>query len=227
MSYQRTLLQLRTFLAQKGGFENSADLTATVLNGFINDAIEEAWDLMVQRWEDYYTKAAALTYTANAAAIALPSDYLKLRKLWILQSGTEYSKLLPGTLDAAHRYTSTTLSGKAYRYREDATGLLLMPVPAQAETLKLFYIPQAIQLVNDADVITFEVPMLARLVLAIAWRECLDRQELDPSPAIAKVEELTSKCRTSAEARDADQPFYLDPNAPRDEDWDDALEART
>lgn len=222
MSYTRTLLQLRTFLAQKGGFENSADLTSSVLNGFINDAIEEAWDLIVQRWEDYYTKSTSLTYTSGAAFVAFPTDYLKLRRLWILQSGTEYSRLLPGDIDNAHTYTSATISGKNYRYRMDSTGLVLMPVPAQTETLKLFYIPQATQLVADGDSITFDVPMVARLVLAIAMRECLERQELDTSGAIRKIDELTAKCKTSAEARDADQPFYLSPTAPyRDDVWDD------
>jgi hypothetical protein len=222
MAYTRTLLQLRTFLTQKGGFENSADLTSSVLDGFINDALEEAWDIIVQRWEDYYTKSATIAVTSGNDSVTLPTDYLKLRRLWILVSGSEYKRLLPGDLDTAHVFTSATLSGKQYRYRQDQSGLHLMPVPPQAETVKLWYIPQATQLVADGDTITFDVPMVARLVLAIAWRECLDRQELDPSPAMAKVDELTKKCKTSADGRDADQPFYLDPNSPRtDDSWDD------
>ena len=224
MAYTRTLLQLRTDLTRKGGFENSADLTAVVLNGFINEAVEEAWDVIVERWEDYYTKDLILPVLANIATIAFPSDFLKLRRLWILEvaGSTEFRRLLPGDIDTAHLYTSTTLSGKNYRYRMQERNLVLMPTPPQAETLKLFYIPIAVQLALDTDAITFDVPLLAKLVLAIAWRECLDRQELDPSPAITKVGDLTAKCRVSAEGRDADQPFFLSPSAPyRDDYWED------
>lgn len=228
MSYTRSLLQLRKSLAKKVGVAGpsgdtaSSSLTADVMNEQINDGLEEAWDVIVDRWEDYYTKSAQLTVTSGIATQALPGDFLKLRRLWVLDSSTEYKRLLPGDLDQAHLYTSTTLSGKNYRYRMDATGLVLMPVPPQNETLKLFYIPTAPQLVADGDVITFDVPLVARLVLAIAWRECLDAQDMDVSPAISKIVELTAKCRVSADGRDADQPFYLNPAMPlRDETGDD------
>jgi hypothetical protein len=55
MSNTVTLASLRTAVQQRGGYENSQDITGTVLVGFINEAIAELYDLMVQKWADYYT----------------------------------------------------------------------------------------------------------------------------------------------------------------------------
>lgn len=229
MAYQKTLLELRTSLARKLGVDGatgdtaSADLIPAVLNEFINDGIEEAWDIIVGKWADFYTKATTIAVTSGTDAYTFPTDFLKLRRLWILTgSGVEYRRLFPADLDAAHQFTGDTVANKNYRYRMMARSLILMPVPGSTETLKLFYIPIATQLVDDGDVLLFDVPMEFRLVLAIAWRQCLDRQNLDPSPAIALVNELTAKVRTSADSRDAGEPFYLSPRQGFDEDdeWD-------
>lgn len=227
--YTRTLLQLRTSLARRVGVDgatgdtSSQDLTAAVLNEFLNESIVEAWDIIVGRWADYYTKSGAIAVTSGQDTYVVPTDFLKLRRLWILETGTEYKRLYPADLDAAHQFTGATVGNKNYRYRLQARSLILMPLPAAAETLRLYYIPVAPQLVDDADSVTFDVPLEVKLILAIAWRECLDRQELDPSPAIQKIGDLTGKVRTSADSRDAGEPFYLAANqsfgADDDMDW--------
>lgn len=228
MAYAKTLLELRKSLARKVGIDgasgdtSSRDLTAVVLNGYLNESIEEAWDIIVGKWEDYYTKTGTIAVTAGTDSYPVPNDFFKLRRLWILVSGAEYRRLYPTDLDAAQIYSSANLANKGYRYRLQAREVILMPAPAAAETLRMYYIPTATQLTDDGDSITFDVPLECKLVLAIAWRECLDRQGLDPSPAIAKINELTAKVRTSADSRDAGEPFYLDANQRfgDDDEWD-------
>jgi hypothetical protein len=227
MAYTRTLLQLRSSLAKRAGIAgasgdtSSQSLTASVLNEFLNDAIEEAWDVIVGKWEDYYTKSAAQAVVAGTDAYAVPTDFLKLRRVWVLESGTKYKRLYPGDLDSAEHFTDASVGNKGYRYRLQERNLILMPSPAIAETLKIYYIPIATQLVSDADVLTFDVPMEMKYVLTIAWRDCLDAQNLDPSPAIQKMADLLPKFRTSADSRDAGEPFYLDPSQSFDDAGDD------
>lgn len=224
MAFTRTLLQLRTSLTRRGGFEYSADLTPVVLNELLADALNETWDILIEKWADYYTKTGTnQTIAAGTATYALPTDFYKLRKVE-LQIGGDWVRLYPVDIEAQHLYPSS--ASRPYRYRLQERNLVLVPTPAAANTYRMFYIPIRPELVADGDVVTFDVPNELKLLLAIAWRDCLDRQELDPSPAIEKIERLTKTLRTSADSRDAAEPFYLSANGPPleymdtlDDDW--------
>ena len=226
MSFQRTLLQIRKALASRAGIAgpsgdtSSIDLTAAVLNDFVNDALTETYDILVGRWADYYTKrGASQTLAAGVDTYTLPTDFYKLRKVE-LSIGGRWARLLPMDLDASHLYTE---AGRPYRYRMQDRALVFSTPASTAETFRLFYIPIRAELVTDQDVVTFDVPNELKLLLAIAWRECLDRQELDPSPSLQKIDALTKTLRTAADSRDASEPFYLDPKGPPtdfDEDLD-------
>lgn len=212
----KTLLQIRKLVAKAAGVDGSsgdtasADLTADVLNGFINDALYESRDIMVGKWADYYTKSTPQAVIAGTDTYALPADLYKLRKLWILISGTRYERLYPMDLDIAHQYTGETVSGSRHRYMMLERNLVLT-MPAANETLKIWYIPQPTDLAADVDTLTFDVPVELKLMVAMAWRDCLDRQKLDPSPAMAKIKQYSDQLRTAADSRDAGEPFLLDP----------------
>src|SRR5215471_9045653 len=133
MAYTRTLLQLRTSVAIRGNYENSFDITSTVLNEAINDAIVDSYDVMVNRWLDYYTKVSSPTITvvSGTDSYALPSDFYKLRKVEILWDGSQpqrWKRLCPADLSGANYYTQWGLINKAYRYRLQggATPFVLM-----------------------------------------------------------------------------------------------------
>lgn len=225
MALTKTLAQLRTALLRRAGFDTatvSADLSSDVLNELINDALYEGWDVIVGKWLDYFTTSTTQALVAGTASYALPTTFFKLRTIWIAD-GAEAKRLKPVDLDAAHRYVGQTVGTKAgYRYRMMGRNLIIMPTPSAAETLTIYYIPIQPELTSDSDSVTFEVPIELKYILAIAWRDILDRQNLDPSPAIAKMQTYEAKLRTSADNRDAGEPFYLDPNGPG-YDEDDVL----
>jgi hypothetical protein len=223
--FSRTLLQIRKALASRAavagadGDTSSVDLTPAVLNEFINDALQESYNILVERWADYYTiQGASQTLTAGDGSYTLPTDFYKLRKVELLAGGDQWSKLAPHDLESSHLYS---VRGRPRRYRMQARELVFVPTPSAAETFRLFYIPLRPELVTDGDVVTFDVPEELKLLLAIAWRECLDRQELDPSPAVIKIDATTKMLRSAADSRDAAEPFYLDPHGPPLEIGDD------
>ena len=213
----KTLSQLRTSVKIRAGLNStgtSVDLTSEVLNEIINDAVYEGWDLITGKWLDYYTKASTSPMILGEDSYQVPSDFYKLRTLWI-QDGDRYLRMNPADLDAAHAYTGQAVGALGtYRYRIMGRDLVIMPVPSTTNTLKLYYIPIQPELVNDSDSITLDVPIELKLILAIAWRDVLDRQNLDPSPAIAKVTTYEARLRTAADGRDAGEPFYLSPFGP-------------
>ena len=226
MALTKTLAQLRTSLKIRAGMNTngtSVDLTPTVLNEIINDAVYEGWDVITGKWLDYYTTNTQISVSSGTDNYAVPTDFYKLRALWILD-GSRYWKLRPIDLDAAHEYTGDTVGNKqSYRYRIMARSIYIAPVPASAETLRLYYIPIKTEMTSDSDSITLDVPIELKYILSIAWRDVLDRQNLDPSPAINKMTQYEAKLRTAADSLDAAEPFYLNPRGPTssDDDFDE------
>lgn len=303
MSELVTLANFRTAIQTRGGYENSADVTTTVLDDAINEAIKELYDILVGKWADYYTVLSnnmvfvgditgtgdslaiasgimtltdagaafradivnsriTITGCANAAnngtfriisrptattltfenqrgvaetvalawsidgsaGIAVPADFYKLRKVEILGlDGTNYVKLYPHDLDAAHRYTSP-VTGKGYRYRLQAGNIMLVPDPGStAETIRCYYIPRCPTLSAASD--SFDaINGYGELVVQLALRMIKgDREDLDTSNIERQIDRMSQRVRVSADGRDA-EPFYLDPRGPSndfedDEDW--------
>lgn len=221
MAITRTLAQLRNEMLIAAGMNTtgtSVDLTADVLNGIVNNAVAEGWDVIVNKWLDYATGLTDLAVVSGTDTYALPTDFYKARVVW-LAADDRWARLRPVDLDAAHLYTGTSVgAGRGYRYRITNRNLVLMPVPSSSETVRVFYVPIKQEMANDDDQLTFDVPIELKYVIAIGWRDILDRQNLDPSPAIAKVQLYEAKLRTSADSLDAGEPFYLDARGGPDDD---------
>ena len=218
MANTRTLAQLRTSVQARGSYENSTDITTALLNDFINEAIAEVYDIIVGKWVDYYTVLSAnIAVTAGTASYAVPTDFYKLRKVEMLYSGTEYRRLFPHDLDVAHRYT-TPVRQKAYRYRLQAGNIVLVPVPASTETMRIYYIPFATRLSADGD--TFDgINNYEELVIQLALKRCKMREELPTDDIEREVARLTMRIEKASDGRDA-EPFYLDPYGPPGS-WDE------
>lgn len=220
MARSVTLLQMRTAVQTRGSYENSADITPTVLNDVINEALAETWDILVGKWEDYYVTRANLSVSANQDGITPPADFYKLRKLEIVDTSmpSGYRRLRPHDLDYAHVFGP--VSNKQYRYRLEGSLLYLAPIPTVAETLRLFYIPACPVLAADGD--TFDgINGYEQLVIQLGLRRCKIRQDQPTGAEDAEIERLTRRVRTAADSRDADEPYYLNPRGPQQDPWDD------
>lgn len=229
MAYQRTLLQLRTSFLIRGQYENSADITPSVANEMLNDALVESHNLIVQKWDDYYTQISTpFATTVGVDTYALPTDFEKLRKVEVLYSGVStdpqarWVRIYPIDVDDTHR--RHTVTNHRYQYRiavvSGAASLVLVPVPMAVETVRVFYIPHCTQLVNDSDVVVFDTPLEQKLVLHIALRDAYQRQDLDTQLIEAKIDKLASQVRTAAD-HDAGEPFYLGRSTGGgDEEWE-------
>ncbi len=218
MGRTSTLAELRQAVLVAGGWEYSGDLTPDVLNEYVNKAVVKVWRLLVRKAEDYCTARATLTTTpgSDAVTVGWPATFQKLRKLELAE-GSEYTRLRPTSLDAAHRFSQST--GRAYRYWLEGATLYLAPTPQAADSLRLFYIPYAERMVNDGD--TFDgINGYEELVILIAKLYCERRQEMDTSGTERDIAEAQQDIRSDADGRDANEPFYLNPSGP-DDDVDD------
>lgn len=217
-----TLAALRKAVLRRAGIKETgtADLTAAILNEFVNEAIAELWDLLKRKADDRLVTSTTLSVTAGVATVALPATFYVLRKLEIVDGSAPsgYRQLRSVALDAKHRYS--TITGKDYRYWQNAYNIELVPAPTTAETLRLYYIPVAPVLVDDNDAMD-GYNGYEELVIQLAYRRVLVRQELSPTPANEEIDRLQGRIKEASDGRDA-EPFYLDPRGARlfDDDWE-------
>lgn len=204
-----TLADMRAAVARRGQYENSDDITSTLLNDFINEAIAELWDLLVGKWQDYYTISTTFPFVIGTDTYALPSGFYKLRKVelqWSPGPPATWHRMEPHDLAIAHEFRSA--SSRRYRYRIQAGNLVFVPLPNTLETIRLYYVPVAPTLVNDDDSIA-AINGYEELCLQLALKRCKDREDLDTAGIDREIARLTMRIRTAADARDATEPFYL------------------
>jgi len=227
MTYTRTFAQLSLAVQQLGEWERSEDVTPAILLQVINYALIETYDVMVQKWQDYYTTSVDITMPANVATFLLSTaiaDFYKLRHIDYAADGVNYDcPMLPMSLDAAYRYARSTSTSRAPRYRLQGGNLVLSQAPTTGSSkMRVFYIPEATQFltVDSLQTISFLVATEERLLTHYAARQIKVREDLDTSNIDGEIARLTMSLQSAADGRDAAEPFYLDPRGPPRE-WTD------
>lgn len=229
---------MRTAIQTRGSYENSTDITAALLNDFINEAVAEVWDLLKAKRDDRLVVSTTTTTTPGTdfidlSALSFPdqngagSSFYELRKLEIADPSARsgWRRLFQISLDVTHLYG--TLYGKRYAYRlagspigsGSTDGLFLHPTPQAVETLRLFVIPSAPVLSNDAANFN-SVSGYEELVYQLVWRRCRDRQEQDLTSVNQEIARLTARISAASDGRDV-EPFYLNPHGVRGSRSDD------
>ena len=228
MAYTRTLAQLKTAVQTVGAWENSTDITSAVLLQAINYGLLRGYDAMVQRWLDYYTISVTFAIVAGTDTYTLATiapNFYKMRHLDVSADGLRFVRSYPHDLESASRWSAVSPGDvRRVRYRLQGASLVFNIVPG-AGTGKIFYIPLAPQLASDSDVVTFDVPSEEMLVVHLAARDMLVRSDLSTAGMDQLIAEDITGLRTAADARDAGEPFYLNPRGPRrewldiDDEW--------
>lgn len=214
--YTRTLLQLRTSFLRRGQWEGSSDLDPpgdkSIANELINDALEESYNIIVTRWDDYYTIVSTpIAVVSGTDTYTLPPDFYKSRKVEYLASGVatdpnaRWARLYPIDVDDTHLERA---GARRPKYRLAMGNVILVPSPQSTATIRVWYIAAAPQLVNDIDTVSFDTPVEQKLVLNIAMRDAYDRQDLPTADIEAKIAKLTAQLRTASD-HDAGEPTYL------------------
>jgi hypothetical protein len=217
MSRSVTLASLRTSIARRGGYENRRDIDSALLTEFANEALAELWDILVIKGDRYLSRVNK-AYAANAEHADLPDDCYRLRKVEI-KDGAQWRRMMPHDLDSAHTYNNSTVQDpSSYRYRLQNTQLWISPLPTSALSLRLYYVPFAPTLVNDADEID-AVNGYEELVIQLALYRCYKRQDQPTDETLREIERLKMRVSSAADGQDS-QPFFLDPMGPDDDSND-------
>lgn len=124
----------------RGGFRNAQRFPDANLNGEIQAAWKELYELIADTQQGYWDTKGTVPTVAAQDFVALPSDAWRVRKISRLD-GSDYIPMDQVGIDDADRYGSTRT--RPYAYTLTARGADLYPTPDAVYTLRVIYTPIA------------------------------------------------------------------------------------
>jgi len=196
-----TLQELRLRARERADMVGSKFISDSELDSYLNAGYFDLYDILVSRWEDYYTVEASVTVAAGASSYALPSDFYKLVALD--KGDTEVAKF---TFKDRHNVTALS-----YRIVKDS--LVFLPAEVAAGSYTLWYVPLAERLAvattpptaGTTDVIN-DVNGWSEYVVVSAAIMMLQKEESDIQPLVVEKRALLDRIESMASNRDASAP---------------------
>lgn len=206
-----TLSDLRTQARQRADMVNSTFVSDSELTGYVNAAAGELHDLLVLRYEDYFTQASNAT-ADSSGRIAIPSDMLKLRSLTMTEGGTYYPL---SRIDVTEQlpYLNSEVSNSPFRldlvYFMSGSYIHTLPTSDTAnKSFGYYYVKCFTPLSADADTLFTqgELQRWSEYVVVDAAIRCLQKEESDVSVLMTQKAALLDRIKRAAAGRDANKP---------------------
>jgi hypothetical protein len=208
-----TLTQLIQAVRQRADFVTSQFITDQEFTSYINQSYFELYDLLVQVYgNNYYVALPFLIVTdGQNEFFNLPPDFYKLLGLDLALSNTQDSwvTIRPFNFSDRNRYAVPNFQSfygvTNMRYRLNANQLWLTPIPAANQTLRLWYVPELVTLVNPTDTVD-GISGWTEYIIADVCIKALTKEESDPAIFMAQKNALILRIEAAAENRDAGSP---------------------
>lgn len=158
-----TLAQLRELSRQRADQEYVAGtpeadkfVTDAELNGYINRSIEELYDLIISCYgNDYYVDSHTFNLVANQEAYALPTGFYQMLGVDLVINSNDKLTLKPFMFQERNQYMNfpaNAWQGINYRYHIRGGNIIFQPQPSTTNQVTIWYVPLAVLLVNDSDI---------------------------------------------------------------------------
>lgn len=204
-----TRAELRDRARQRADMERSQYISDAELNTYLQHSWFELYDILVSRFEDYYTVSTTSTLAGGQSQITLPADFYKLRGVDYQLDATTYTTLRHFNFlernKRARNFDRLIAGRRNIVYRLMADKLLLLPEQDAAGTYRLWYIPRCPTFVNDASTVTNVLDFDEYIVVDAAIK-MLSKEESDIAPLLAEKAALKVRIESMASNRDAGEP---------------------
>jgi hypothetical protein len=221
------LAQIRLQSQQTADRVNSNFVTKSEWNNFINLAMDELYDLLINTFEDQYVAEPAYfallnnsnsytlpngsnTFQDASGTDYIPKPFYKLLGVDLAVNTAQNAWVTINNFNFIDRNTylypnstSTIYGIYNLRYRMMGNNLQLIPTPASGQRMRLWYIPRITGLLADTDTSDVSVSGWIRYVIVRAAKYALDKEESDTSKLDAELMFLTKRIEESASNRDA------------------------
>ena len=172
----------------------------------VNSGLAELHDLIVDSYQDFLTISAEIEMVANEQRVLLPSDFYKLRSIFAYESSDQRRRLSEWQMADQGRYRVA----EAWDYPDYSiisNHIEWLPLPSTTRSVVLYYVRQFVPLEETTDELTPEVPTgWEDYVVGYAANYLFEKQDLDPSAALSKMERAKKRIVSSAAKRNASEP---------------------
>jgi len=208
-----TLLELRTKSRQKADMESNNFISDSEANSYINFAIAELHDLLIESYgSDYFLSSSTFNTVANTETYALPATFYKLRGLDIKQNANEWTNVRPFNFNERNvksdfgAWNGTAITN--IRYRIMGGNIRLTPVPDSAQQMRIWFIPKATVLSSDNSTLD-DINQYSDYIITSAAINMLNKEESDTRVLVAEKDRLTQRIMASSQNRDASEPSSI------------------
>ena len=216
MTRTYTVSELITKVRLRGHFDESTFVTDEALIDFIDSANAELHDLLVTKWEDYYTKEATFTLTSGEDSYVLPNDFQKLLGVDIKLGGRWVRLFRYENSERTHFQDGLiNFRGETYRYRLRENAIKFIPTPNSTDTIRLTYIRHANKITSSSDTVE-GFNGWEELIVLFALRRCGSREGTRLTEIDQEIARQVRRIEIAADARDAGEPESLQDYRSRD-----------
>jgi hypothetical protein len=203
-----TLTTLRARVRERADMTGSSFVTdaATSLDAFINSACDELYDLLVTKFQDYFTTSGTVALVAGTDTYALATTFYKALGVDVLD-GSIYRSLQKFEFAERNQYAGVTaVPLTRMRYQVRGSNLVFHPAPGSAGTAKHWFIPLRTQLSAGSDTFDPINEGWTEFAVVAAAIRCLQKEESDVSVLMAEKAELKRRIEEAAANRDVGGP---------------------
>lgn len=203
-----TLAELIDEVRRRADMEHTQFVKDDELTSLINLSYGELYDLLVSRFEDYYSSQVTVSVTSGNT-FPMPADLYKIRGLDFSIATNDWltvRKFNFAERNVRSRVTNRLIYGiRRLTYRLMGDTFYIQPEDQATGTYRLWYIPRFERLVNPTDIMG-DVLDFEEYVIVDAAIRCLVKEESDPSALMAIKAELKNRIINMANNRDAEGP---------------------
>ena len=215
-----TCSDLMTAVRRRADMEGSTFVTDAEVRSYINVAMAELHDILVQKYEDYYVSETTYTLPIANNKGTLPDAFYKALGVDFTAGGSTY-RIRPYKFEERNMYGNVgTTAGIANHLTYHIQGNEIHFRPADGlptGTVTLFYVPQADQFAtgggDDSEQLKVNnraiAPGYEEYIVIDAAIKCLLKEEADVTVHLVQRESARRRIEEAAGKRDAGEPYAI------------------
>lgn len=229
---EMSLTQARLYAQQRADRVNSNFVTLPEWNLYINQAMMELYDILIDTYDDWGIAAPAgfttdgstnlyplpngtRTFTDTSGNSFVAAPFYKIRGVDlganVATANNGWVTIKRFNFSDRNRYfypnSASTLFGVFnMQYRLMGDKLMFIPTPSANQPIRIWYIPRLPYLLQETDVTSISISGWIEYVIVDAAIRALTKEEADVSTLTAQKAALKARIEGSAQNRDAAMP---------------------
>lgn len=220
VTLQSMILECRRASNQETADESQALCTDAEIRRRLNSALRLVYTKLVRaRGAQYFRASSSISTVAGTAEYALPAAMMQLVGVELLRSTSDRVPLTEIQEPERYEWENVTGAQEPARYQLRGQSIALLPTPASARTVNLYYVPSFVPLANLTDTFDGVCGWEEAAIWTVA-AEMIQKDGEDPSYALSRAGQWSEEIDELAEQRDAARPMRVQRiRRQRRQDW--------